>query len=100
VHFAAGLDDLPDVLPDDSAVAVVLLRQLAEAGGVQVQPFDVDPNLIGPQLGSWIELPGRLRKQSDGRQHPVQAERRASRAWPIREVWRYLSHTQNPLGYF
>ena len=50
VHLAAGTDDLQDLGADRRAVAAVLLRQLPEAGRVEVEPLDRDPHLVGADL--------------------------------------------------
>ena len=41
-----------DLGPDRSPVAGVLALELAERGGVEVEPLDPDPHLVGPQLAA------------------------------------------------
>ena len=43
--------------------------------GVEVEPLDPDPHLVGPQLGPGVEPLGRLRQHSGGLEHAVQADR-------------------------
>ena len=46
------------------AVAAVLVGQLAEAGGVEVEPLDPDPGLVGPQRRVGVQA---LRRPAGGR---------------------------------
>ena len=57
------------------AIAAVLLTQLPERGGVQVQPADTDPDLVRRQLRARIQLACRLREGTRGVEHAVQAQR-------------------------
>ena len=51
LHLAAGRDDVEDLGADRGAVPAVLLGELPERRGVEVERLDVDPHLVGPQLG-------------------------------------------------
>ena len=48
--------------------------ELAERRGVEVEPLDADPDLVGPQLAAGVEPLGRLR-QHDGRRRGPGADR-------------------------
>ena len=56
-----------------SPVAVVRALELAERGGVEVEPLDPDPDLVGPQLAAGVEPLGGLRQHHPLVEHPVQA---------------------------
>ncbi len=67
-------DDLQDGRADGVAVAAVGLGELAERGGVEVEPLDGDPHLVGPDRGVGVEAPGRLRQDAGRLEHPVHPE--------------------------
>ena len=47
--------------------------ELAEGRGVEVEPLDADPDLVGPQLGAGVEALGRLRQHDAVVEDAVQA---------------------------
>jgi hypothetical protein len=75
LHLAALGDDPQYGLLDRLAVAVVLLGQLPVRRGVQVQPLDRDPDLVGPDLRPRIQSLRGLRQHADRFQDAVQADR-------------------------
>ena len=72
LHLAAGPDDLEDLGADGVAVDLpptfpCQRCACARAGGTtrrQVEPFDPDPDLVGPQLAAGVEAIGRLRQRT------------------------------------
>ncbi len=73
LHLAAGGDDVEHRGADRVAVAVVGALELAERRGVEVEPLDPDPDLVGPQLAAGVEPLGGLRQHAGRREHAVQA---------------------------
>jgi hypothetical protein len=73
VHLAAHPDDLEDLGADRVAVTAVFRGQLAEARGVEVEPLDPDPDLVGADPGPGVQPPRRLRQHPGGLDHPVQS---------------------------
>ena len=57
------------------AVVVVLLLQLAEGGGVEVEALDADADLVGPQLLAGVEPLGGLREDDGLVENSVQPGR-------------------------
>ena len=57
------------------AVAAVRALELAERRGVEVEPLDADPHLVGPQLAAGVEPLGRLGQHAAVVQDPVQPGR-------------------------
>ena len=55
---------------DRVAVAVVLALELAERGGVQVEPLHAHPHLVGPQLAAGVEPLGGLGQHAGRRRGP------------------------------
>jgi len=53
----------------------VLLGELAERRGVEVEALDADPDLVGPQVAARVEALSGLRQRSGGRDHPMGAHR-------------------------
>ena len=49
--------------------------ELAERRGVEVEPLDPDPHLVGPQLAAGVEALGGLGQHQRAVEHPVQAGR-------------------------
>ena len=65
----------------------VLALELAERRGVEVEPLDADPDLVGPQLAAGVEPLGRLGSTTRVVEHPVQSGRIArSRAATARQL--------------
>ena len=60
---------------DRAAVAAVLALELAERGGVEVEPLDPDPHLVGPQLAAGVEPLRGLRQHRRVVEHPVEPGR-------------------------
>ncbi len=75
VHLAPAAHEREHGGAHPVGVVVVALPQLAGAGGVEVEPVDVDADLAGPQLRTGVEDLGGLRQHPRGREHPVQADR-------------------------
>ena len=73
LHLAAGGDDRrgPRRAPRRRRPACLPL-ELAERGGVEVEPLDADPDLVGPQLAAGVEPLGGLRQHRRARPGPVQ----------------------------
>ena len=69
----AGPDDLEHLGPDGVPVAAVLVGQLPEAGGVEVEPLDAHAHLVGRERGIGVEPPGGLRQHAGGLEDAVQA---------------------------
>ncbi len=68
-------DDLEHLGANRVAVARVLLAQLAEGGGVEVERVDVDQHLVRPDLGVGVEHRRGLGQRPPRRVHDtVQAE--------------------------
>jgi hypothetical protein len=88
LHLAAGGDDVQDGGADLVGVGGVGLAELAVGGGVEVEAVYADADLVGSDRRAWVKLPGRLREDAWGVDHPVQAEgrggRRGHRAGPSR----------------
>ena len=76
LHLAAGGHDLEHLAAHGVAVTAVLGRQLAERRGVEVEPLDPDPDLVGADLGAGVQPLGGLRQRAGRREHPVQADGR------------------------
>ena len=68
-------DDLEDRGADRVAVAVVGALELAERRGVEVEPLDAHPDLVGPQVATGVETLGGLRQHAGRLEDPVQADR-------------------------
>ena len=70
---------------DRVPVAAVLALELAERRGVEVEPLDPDPDLVGPELASGVEPLRRLRQHAGARRAPGadRSDRRPTYArWP------------------
>ena len=76
LHLAAGGDDLEHLGADPRRPSPrVLALELAVRRGVEVEPLDPDPDLVGPQLAAGVEPLGGLGQPHGVVQHPVQAGR-------------------------
>ena len=64
------------------AVDACLRSELAVRRGVEVEPLDPDPDLVGPELAAGVEPLGGLRQHARSVEDPVQAGRIA-RSWPV-----------------
>jgi hypothetical protein len=53
----------------------MLRGQLPERGGVEVEPFQPDPHLVGPQIRARVEALRGLREHARRLDHAVQADR-------------------------
>jgi hypothetical protein len=60
-------------------VPVVLAHQLAEGRRIEVEPFDPDLELVGPELGPGVQPPGGLGQHHGVVEDPVQTGRVAGR---------------------
>ena len=60
LHLAAAGDDPGDLGPHPGPVADVLVVQLLEARGVEVEPAHPDPHLVGADLRRRVQAPGSL----------------------------------------
>ena len=67
-------DDLEDLGPDGVPVPAVLLPELTEAGGVEVEPLHADPDLVTREPGVGVQPPRGLREHPDGLEHAVQPD--------------------------
>ena len=77
LHLAARGDDVEHLGAYGGAVGLAVLRvralELAERRGVEVEPLDADPDLVGPQLGAGVEALGGLRQHDTVVEDAVQA---------------------------
>ena len=87
MHLAAGADDLEDLVTDRRTVAVVLALQLAEGGGVEVEPFHADAHLVGPEVRRGVEPECRLRQHPGRLEDPVHADRIALDGSHVRDAF-------------
>ena len=75
MHLAAAADDLEDLGPHRGAVAAVLLRELAERGGVEVEPLHPDPDLVVTDRRVGVQPLGGLGQRTQRLEHAVHAHR-------------------------
>ncbi len=75
VHLAPAPDDLEDLGADPIPHSVVLVEELAEAGGIEVEALDPDADLVGGQGRVRGQAIGGLRQDSGGFEHAVQSDR-------------------------
>ena len=75
MHLPASADDVGHAGGDALRIAFRLLRELAEARGVHVQPLDLDGQLVGPQRKVRIEHLRLLRQRAFGAHHPAEPVR-------------------------
>ena len=98
LHLAALGDDLEDRGAHGRAVAAVRLGQLAERGGVEVQPLDGDAHLVRADRRVGVQPPGRLRQHAGRLEHPVHARALAACVCVHRRLSRLTRSLQKNLA--
>ena len=74
VHLAAGTNDLGNLGAHGSTVTTVLVGQLAETGGVEVESAHSHADLPCAQRRVGVELPRGLREHAHGLQDTVETD--------------------------
>jgi hypothetical protein len=64
VHLPSGADDLPHLCTDSFPIATVLVVQLAEARGVEVESMHPDTDLSPVEVRTRIQPPCGLREHT------------------------------------